>query len=428
MRPRRFRYRIPGVVPSAAAIAVIAVGGPTYELVHGNSPLVTRPAPPAKVIVVNNAVVHPHVVEVADAAIVALPTAHSNRLVLSGPQEVKRGDFLTTKPGENAAEGFLLKALSVGEAAGDTIVVTQPASLFEAEPVGSLIADTSDFLAPGASLIPQAEPTAAGALATAAWRTAADDDPGLEWSLFHVLVKGGCEHKGQLPRLELKPSFEPFFDLQWDDRNRFHPRVEAAAVRLDASLLTTLSGVFSERVHCELEPKRPLQLFYFPVLTPALIHVPIRLSATGTLEADAKITSEVKEREFQVRTKGFARVEWDGHRLQPSAGVRIRSSGGLPRPEPGAEASLGVNPRIELEAGWRLKWLGRVAAVATLTIGSGVDLKYAPTVRPPVKACVPLTLKGGFRIHFLRLKPWKKTTGRYKVAEKCFPREPPKAK
>jgi len=216
-----------------------------------------------------------------------------------------------------------------------------------------------------------------------------------------VLVKGGCEHKRQLPRLELKPNFEPFFDLQWDDRNRFHPRVEAAAVRLDASLLTTLSGVFSERVHCELEPKRPLQLFYFPVLTPALIHVPIRLSATGTLEADAKITSELKEREFQVRTKGFASVEWDGHRLQPSAEVRIRSSGELPpaRTRRGSESRCQPADRARVRDG-RLKWLCRVAAVATLTIGSGVDLKYAPTVRPPVKACVPLTLKGGFRIHF----------------------------
>jgi len=131
MRPRRFRYRIPGVVASAAAIAVIAVGGPTYELVHGNSPLVTRTGASGQGDRPPQAVVRPQVINVADAAIVALPDRPQQPARPLRPARSQAGRFPHHQAGENAAEGFLLKALSVGEAAGDTIVVTQPASLFE---------------------------------------------------------------------------------------------------------------------------------------------------------------------------------------------------------------------------------------------------------------------------------------------------------
>lgn len=73
-------------------------------------------------------------VVVRNSDVVTLPTTADHELVLSGAQEIKRGQFVTAAPAGRAKPGFLLKALSVEETGDETLVETRPASLFEAVP------------------------------------------------------------------------------------------------------------------------------------------------------------------------------------------------------------------------------------------------------------------------------------------------------
>jgi hypothetical protein len=92
------------------------------------------------------------VVEVDNASVIALPSKAEPQLVLTGAYEFEEGQFLTTPPGGEAPKGFLLRVRSSKESDGRTMVETTPASLFEAVPQGSLVANPSDFgLAPAKS-------------------------------------------------------------------------------------------------------------------------------------------------------------------------------------------------------------------------------------------------------------------------------------
>ena len=75
---------------------------------------------------------------VQSGTVAQLPTAADNTLVLNGTQQFTPGQYLSTAPGAGAPDGFLLKVVSSTTANGQTTVATEPGSLYDAVPNGSI--------------------------------------------------------------------------------------------------------------------------------------------------------------------------------------------------------------------------------------------------------------------------------------------------
>jgi hypothetical protein len=353
---------------------------------------------------------HTRIVHVGNADIVSLPSLALPRLVLAGPYAIEKGQFLTTEFGPNAREGFLLKAVSpstitVDDDTVETTVATEPASLFEAEPRGALVANPSDFEAEGASLIPQAsEPEAV----FAALRTDAGGR-GLVWPLAGARVSVTCKGGTALPDLrpDFAAHFEPNFDLRWNRGKWWKRRIETAEAEVKTTLTMQISGVLSAEFDCLLKPDRGVPIFFFPVPTPVGIPVPVRVEATGDLTAAGTATSD-KEGHVQVTVRGSAGVEYDGHRVKRRGrgAESVEATVHLPRFDPQATVGFRVRPGLAIEAGWRIPALGKLAAVAEVKPSTGVDLKYDHSAKARRLVCVPVELQGGFHFNLPGGKGW----------------------
>ncbi|HKO37565.1 MAG TPA: hypothetical protein VJU14_04280 [Solirubrobacterales bacterium] len=347
------------------------------------------------------------IVRVRNADVVSLPSLASPRLVLAGPHAIEEGEFLTTGFGPNAREGFLLKAVSPSTTTDDgtTVVTTEPASLFEAEPRGALVANPSDFEAEGASLVPLApEPEAV----FAALRTDAAERS-FTWPLVGARVDVRCKRETALPGLrpKLEAHFEPNLDLRWNRGKRWKRRIETAEAEVRTTLTLEVSGALSAEFDCLLKPDRGVLIFFLPVPTPAGIPVPIRVEATGDLTAAGTVSSD-KEGHVQVTVQGSAGVEYDGDRVKRrgQGAESVEATAHLPGFDPQATVGFRVRPGLAIEAGWRIPALGKLAAVAEMKLGTGVDLNYDHKAESRLRACVPVELQGGFHFNLPGGRNW----------------------
>jgi hypothetical protein len=375
----------------------------------------------------------PEIVRVQNADIVSLPSLAVPRLDLSGEYEIRKGEFLTTDPGTNAPEGFLLKAVSPSNTSADngtveTTVRTRPASIYEAEPAGQLVANPSDFenprerLLPRASLTPQtpkAEPV------TAVLRTGVAED-GLIWPYLSSQVKVKCEGKTKLPDLtpEFKPHFKPHFDLRWNDAKRWKRRIETADAGIEATLTAGVSGTVSAEFKCTLTPQRGIPIFAIVVPVGA-VPVPIRVEATGALTASATAATSAidKDDPLRIEVKGSTGIEYDRDRVTTRPPHLESIEATIRAPKSNVQGTLGfrAKPGLAIEAGWRIPALGKAAAVAEMRIGTGVDLIYDEDAESQLEACIPLELEGGFHFH-LPGKEWGKESKPYNLRKpECRP-------
>jgi hypothetical protein len=376
---------------------------------------------------------HPEIVRVQNEDIVSLPSLAVPCLELAGEHSIAKGQFLTTRPGSNAPEGFLLKALSPSrtftteDGEEETTVKTRPASLFEAEPVGELVANPSDFEAEGTSLIPPAtEPVRSEPEAvTAALRTGPIEDTFL-WPLLKDQVKVQCEGEAGLPdfKPEMKLHLEPNFDVRWNKAKWWKRRIETADASIEATLSLTVQGAASASFECELVPQRGVPIFFI-VVPVGHVPVPVRVEATGALKARATVATD-KDDHLEVDLKASTGIEYDGERVKTRAPrlEEVEVSLHLPAFNPQATVGFRAKPGLAIEAGWRIPALGKAAAVAEMKLGTGVDLKYDKDARSEAKAqlqaCIPLELQGGLFFH-LPGREWGKESEPRKLHEECVP-------
>jgi hypothetical protein len=86
-----------------------------------------------------------------------------------------------------------------------------------------------------------------------------------------------------------------------------------------------------------------------------------------------------------------------------------------------AEAS--VLSAVSIEAGWRARGLGKLAATAKLGVRGGIHFGFATAEEPPVRACVPVMVEASLAIHLLRKSsdPWIVTP--YETNLLCHPKD-----
>jgi len=374
---------------------------------------------------------------VKNADIVALPSLALPRLELAGRYVVKQGEFLTTEPGVNAPEGFLLQAVKPSSTSIviaddaqkkiETTVETRPASIFEVEPTGKLIATTSDFEDPNAALEPytnfapeepeepawdgQPAPKQESEMLPAALRTG-DAEGGFLWPFLKAKVKVKCKGETALPDLrpDFKPEFDPHLDLVWNGARGWKKRIETADAGIAVTLVTKLSGTISAGFECTLVPQTSLPIFAIAVPV-GPVPVPVRVDVTGALTGTATAATSVisDDNPVRVEVKGSTAMRYDGERVTMQRPKLKSIKATIPKPSVNNSATLGfrAKPGLAIEAGWRIPALGKAAAVAEMRVGTGVDLKYDERSESLLEACVPLELEGGFYFH-LPGKEWGK--------------------
>jgi len=379
------------------AVAIVFLLGIVGVLIfsgYGYEPLA---AAPSEVVVVPN------------DSVITLPTRWKPRLVLSGRQEITLGDFVTTEPvpGSKAEEGFLLKALSVNETETETTLKTRPASLFEAVPQGSLVANPSDFEVksnPGIAVRSEPAPLRS------------------DVALLHRLPLPRLRCAKETETLDLRPSFKPkfkpVFDMRWSDRKGLRKRIETAEAGVRGDLRAVVKGEVGGTFSCKLKPEVVIPLFVAAVPAgPVPVPLKVVVNAAPTLggELGSKIHTEL-----EVGVRGFGGIEYDGKKLHPKGELVPRVRVEPPAIKSTATANMGITPRITVEAGWNLRPLGKLAAVAKLTFPTSIKLSYERGRKPPAKACIPLEMEGAIKFHLPGRRPLSSGSPKLTLLEKCF--------
>ena len=393
----------------------------------------------------------PKVVVIPNSAIDSVPTGNDEELiVLPTAPRIDRGDFLTTKPGPNARRGFLLKALSVNEVDGKAVVETEPASLFEAVPAGSLVANPADFR-PTHRLrqIEQAE-----RLAWPEWEQQLEREEqqeqeerlGLEEKLErerqlapavfrrevsllnHFWPSFDCDQtfdpdneQSRFVRLHpiFKPKFKPVFDMRWNDKKWWKKRVETAEAGLRGELRIGVIGSLGGSLKCSLEPELKVPVFVAAV---PVGPVPVPLKAVVTVQPTVKAKIDTRIRgKVEFRVNGFAGLEYDGEKLHPKGTMAPKWKTKLPTLDQRWSAGVGVMPGVAVQAGWTGP-LGKLAASAHLLFPTEVEVKFVPVpdTNASPEACVPLKLHGRIRFHLPHKKnPYSVPTPQLTLFEEC---------
>lgn len=391
----------------------------------------------------------PKVVVVPDSVVDSVPTEDDEELILlpTAPR-IGRGDFLTTKRGPNARSGFLLKALSVDEVDGKIVVETEPASLFEAVPAGSLIANPADFR-PTHRLrrIEQAE-----RLARPGWerqlereeqhereeQLAPEELPEQEKQLApvaftrkvsllgHFRPEFICDQKfdpdsKEPPFVRLhpifKPKFKPVFDMRWNNEKWWKRRVETAEAGLRGEMRIGVIGSLGGSLECSLKPELNVPVFVAAVPVgpvPVPLKAVVTVQPTVTARLDTRIRGKV-----ELRVNGFAGLEYDGGSVHPKGTAVPKWKTELPTLDQKWSAGVWVTPGVTVQAGWTGP-LGKLAASAHLFFPTDVKVEYVPARKAGPEACVHLKLEGKIRFHLPHKKnPYSVPTPALPLFEKC---------
>ena len=378
----------PGVAGGIVIALILAIGLGMFAL--GRSGDTEPEADQGEVVVVPN------------ADVVALPTEWHEQLVLAGTWTIEPGDFVTTKPGLNAAEGFLLKVRSKEEAAGLTTLDTEAASLFEAVPQGSLVANPVAF---------QELPTQA--FAEYAY---ADFDPG---EIFNWLP---CEHSTEELGLDgsVDPAYEFFFDMSWKRKGRPTRWIEGAEAGVRGNVTAHATAKTHGQLDCEVAPFELSLPVFGAVVFAGPVPVPVTVHAGASVKASANVRAHL-DATVSAGIDGYVALVYrrgEGEKLNGTARAAPELSVPVPKAEAWAKADVKVRPGIGMTVGWSAPVLGKVAATARVHFEAGIEASWETDRRPPAEACVPLTLGGRIIFHLLR-KKFKPTLPDFEVARKC---------
>jgi hypothetical protein len=364
----------------------------------------------------------PRVLRIDGSQVIDAPSERDPELVLAGSSDLASGQLITTEPGPEAPEGFLLRVLSSDESDGRTTVEVEQASLFEAVPDGSLVAVPTDFShyveAPEHDY-EQIQVHDGELVQTRLLTATPTPSPGHETLPFGLAVE--CE-EGEKILLsgEFRTALEPRFDLRWGRRGS----VRVASARVDGDVFSKLKASATREMSCDLRvpPLLTAQWIAFipvgPVVVPVHFDLPIEISGSASFMGKAWASA-------QVDLDGSLGVEYSGGKVRP-----IRHFGyGPPELDAGIEATASTKvkagPELTITAGWRLPALGGLAAKAGIGIYGGVDFNYDTTSEPPEQTCLPLELSGKIGFQASIRKKWKMWP--IPIAKKnlkCWPPEP----
>jgi hypothetical protein len=324
----------------------------------------------------------PQVTAISANEVLSLPSAGENTLVLVGTPPLSPGDFLTTPPGANVPSGFLLKVLGSTVTGSQTHVQTEPASLYEAVPNGSIAADLGNL----ASATPQ---NADARTFSRALRTSsAGGDEHVPFDR-HVSC-GGSAEMNLSGRLDA--SLVPRLDLKWHRRFGIPTGIDHASATVDANLSADAQAGVSAAASCELEevtlldPKWTVVIEVGPVPVPVTIDIPIKASASASASGSIQVSADAS-------MEGSLGIQYDDGDV---SGIKslAKSASVTHSVEAQAELHARIGPGIGIEAGWDVPVLGDLAATAGIDVSSGLKLTYDPGQSPPGKLCVPITAKG----------------------------------
>jgi hypothetical protein len=361
---------------------------------------------------------HPQVVLVPNKEVITLPSEDDAELDLSAPQSIEPGDFVTTEPGPNAEEGFLLKAISVENTGDEVRLETEAASLYEAVPSGSLVANPSAF--------EEISPTHAFAGYDYAFEHAlAAFDPG---DLLDQISCAGSEKTLGLEPPHLERGYEPFFDMSWERTGRLARRVEAAEAGVRGNVKAEVTVATKGEFNCNFPPIGPSFPIFGAVVFAGPVPVPIKVNAGATVEASANVQTHL-EASATAEIDGYVALEYnrDDKELQGKARAAPSLSVPTPAAEASAEAKVMVKPGIGMTVGWSAGFLGKVAATARVNFKTGVEASWVVDREPPAEACAPLSLGGQIIFHLLR-KNFEPELPTAKLGKKCVtagPSPPP---
>lgn len=324
----------------------------------------------------------PHVTAISPGDVLSLPSGGDNTLVLAGTPPVFPGDFLTAPPGVNVPSGFLLKVLGSTVSGGQTHVQTEPASLYEAVPNGSIAADLGNLAS--------ATPLNADARTfSRAFRAAsASGDTNVPFNQ-HVSCGGSTEMNLSG---SLDASLVPRLDLQWHKHFGIPTGIDHASATVDANLSADAQAGVSAAASCELEevtlldPKWTVLVEVGPVPVPVTIDVPIKASASASASGSIQVSADAS-------MQGSLGIKYEDGEI---SGIKTlaKSASVTHSVEAQAELQARIGPGIGIEAGWDVPVLGSLAANAGVDVSTGLKLTYDPGQSPPGKLCVPITAEG----------------------------------
>lgn len=368
--------------------APVATGAALPELIFADdfeTPPLTSAGPDAPwTKIVLPAIVLDVVGDPAGTLIVALPC-----FVTSGPVAIAAGDVLATAIGPKTPDGLLRRVISLTDCVdGRVLVTTEPATLSDALPAGTLVLsdDLSDMV------VPDFEPTSEdgtiepvpGPLTASAPTTAAGGAVGTVAEPGRFTL--GCGDSG--PKLKVKPvfSFDPevTFSTDWGTDDEVH-------IQIGGSLQGEIGGEFSATglVQCDAKftfvdnfslGKKLIFVGPLPVVVEPKLSLTAKLTgiAQVSLKTTASTTGSVGAVLNLDREPGFDEVIWD---LQPSGSF----NGSLTLNEAGKiEATLSLSPSI----GFLL--YGIVAPTAAVT--SGLKPAFEPCLSPNLTLRQPASL------------------------------------
>ena len=362
----------------------------------------------------------PRVVHVPSSQVLALPGKARPRLVLSGPRDLVRGQFLNAAPGPGAPDGFLLRVRSSRVNKGRTVVEVRPASLYEAVPSGELQVGPGGFVPVEPSHAHQQ--VGQGILIPARLLSGATNDAPW-WSPGSLARELKCDGGGTLSlSRELQRSLTPYFDLQWQRTRSWRDIVKRVVAEINGTVSAEVKARAGGEMTCKVKPKEipgpritvPAQVG--PVTVPVTFQVSLQISASASTTGEARVSAsagiggslglEYRDRRTNA-IKSFN--AWAGLRPPPYLGA-------------GASGDVLFGPVISISAGWGVPTLGRLAAEVRVDVISGVRLSYDIRPGSGVKTCIPLELGGQVILHLpLRRRLETKHRKLLKRELRCFP-------
>lgn len=330
----------------------------------------------------DDAGVIPEVDVVPASAVTKLPAEGDNTLVLDGSRSFSPGQFVSASPGDGAPAGFLLKVLSSSVAGGQTTVTTEPGSLYDAVPNGTINMDLGD--------LGSAEPLNASARRlSAAFESASAGSSTSVPFTKRVSCTGGAEleYAG-----ELTAALGPSFELNWSRTFGFPTGIDSAQATIDAELSADASASVSGSASCEMTPITLLAPRWVVVAVVGGVPVPITIEIPIKLRANGSVSGSVSA-EAHATADGSVGIRYEDGDV---SGIRElnRSASASYDVDAAAHLEGRIGPDIGVSAGWRVPVLGSLAANAGLDVTTGVVLDYSIDEEPPGSICIPFTAIG----------------------------------
>jgi hypothetical protein len=317
----------------------------------------------------------PPLAQVPGSSIEQIPSAGDPTLVVDGAHSYAPGEFLTTPPGEEAPEGFLLKVVSSSTGGGKTEVLTEPASFYEAVPNGEIDEDLS-------------ESNGAVPLNAAASRIEASASGISQLFSRHISCTDGAQ--AELSG-SLEGGLDPRLELKWHKHFGIPTGVDKARVALEADIEAEVSASVSAKGSCKLSPvtlftpKWEVPVDVGPVVVPVKVEIPVSLIASAEVKGKVSLGAEAG-----VHGAIGAAYEDGGihgvHEFSTSHDLTDSVSAS-------AKLRVGLNPEIKIKAGWSVPVLGTLGAEVDAGITAGPELDYDTTRKPPGSYCAFLDLE-----------------------------------